>query len=61
MKKSSYEFDDGFVIDNMGSYIELEFTGLECAEHLMIVIKHTYVESEEEKESSTQTRKQIAT
>ena len=44
----------------MGSYIEFEFNGLEVAENLIIVIKHTYVESEEEQESSTAVRKQIA-
>ena len=45
----------------MGAYLEFEFDGVECASGLLIVIKHTYVDSEEEKESATQVRKQIAT
>ena len=61
VKQSGYVFDDGFITANMGSYLEFEFEGVESVSSLLIVIKHTYVDSEEEKESATQVRKQIAT
>ena len=60
VKKASYEFDDCYITDNMGSYMEFEFTGLDSAESLAVVIKHTYVDSEEERVSATQVRNQIA-
>ena len=45
----------------MGSYLEFEFSDLDGCDNLLVVIKHTYVDSEEEKESATAVRKQIAT
>ena len=44
----------------MGSYMEFEFTGPKSAESLTLIIKHTYVDSEEERESAAQVRKQVA-
>ena len=60
MKKSTFKFDEDFITDNMGTYLEFEFADFDCAEDMLIVIKHTYMDSEDEKASAALVRKQLA-
>ena len=59
-KKETYNFNDNYVLQNHGMYLELEVDNCEPAENLLVIIKHTYIDTEEEKESAKTVREQIA-
>ena len=44
-------------MDNMGQYLEFEFTEPKSASDMLVVIKHTYVDNEEEIASAKKVRK----
>ena len=58
-KKEVYKFDDDYVIQNHGMYLELEIDNCEPAENVIVIIKHTYVDTEKEKETAEKVREQI--